>query len=74
MPKRGQPGYRKWLPPQRAPGETTRHYTAELNKTIRYLTRVIDDAANSEDQKKRWRKRREACRDEIQRVTLEDIR
>ena len=74
MPKRGQPGFRKWLPPQRGPGESTRSYTAKLNTTANNLTRMIDDAHNSERQKEAWRKRRELCEDEIQRVMKEDIR
>jgi len=74
MPKRGQPGFRKWLPPQRGPGESTRSYTAKLNKTIRNLKLLISDTHNSEKQKDAWRERKEMCEDEIQRVTLEDIR
>ena len=73
MPKRGQPGYRKWLPPQRGPGATTRSYTATLNKTINSLQRFIDDEHNSERMREQWKRRQETCRDEIQRVTLEDI-
>ncbi len=51
---------RTWIPPQRDPGESTRHYVMILSRTMRALKLIWDDPHNHHElrqkSKNRWYK------------------
>ena len=46
-----------WLPPQRHPGESTRHYVAALSRQMRALKLIYEDLHNGHDLRRRSRNR-----------------
>ena len=51
-----------WLPPQRDPGETTRHYVAILARTMRNLKAIYTNPDEGRDLRKRSRNRYKLCK------------
>ena len=52
-----------WVPPQREPGETTRHYVAILARTMRNLKAIYENPEEGHDLRQRSRNRYKKCRD-----------
>ena len=52
-----------WVPPQRHPGESTRHYVAVLSRQMRALEKVWDNEHNHHDLRQRSKNRWLKCKD-----------
>ena len=51
----------RWLPPQRHPRESTRHYVAALSRQMRALKLVYEDDHNGHDLRQKCRNRYDKC-------------
>jgi len=54
---------RSWVPPQRNPGESTRHFVAILERHMRNLKLVWDSPANGHDLRQKCKNRWLKCKD-----------
>ena len=52
-----------WVPPQRHPTESCRHYVAVLSRTMRNLKLLYEDEHNHHELRQRSRNRYKKCRD-----------
>ena len=56
-----RPAVHPWLPPQRDPHESTRHYVAALSRHMRALKLIYEDPHNGHDLRQRSRNRYDKC-------------